>query len=185
MQWRAEKLLLLGEKQECSPHTNIPISHLSCQLLSLVTAAGGAGLGGQEELHSGGGSNVKIAFFVYFNFTECWVNRAKAPDCSSFLFTSAVLTQSNWGKAQGVVFTHLQWSWHLGGKTHVAQPINSFLLAFMFCYSCKKSYLTSDIVVHRLFDALIKPLIKLFKRIKPFYLFQCMQIRMLPCLIIT
>lgn len=40
---------------------------------------GGACLGGQEELHSAGGFNVKIVFYVYFNFTECWVWRVKAP----------------------------------------------------------------------------------------------------------
>lgn len=35
------------------------------------TVARGVSLGGQEELHSGGGSDKKIAFYVYFNFTEC------------------------------------------------------------------------------------------------------------------
>lgn len=80
MQRRVEKLLLLTQGEAgVLPHTNIPIPHVSCQLLSLVTVAGGAFSGGQEELHSGGGSNVKIAFCVYFNFTECWINRVKAP----------------------------------------------------------------------------------------------------------
>lgn len=56
--------------QECSPHTNIPTAQ---ELSAPLTGDSGyrSVFGGREELHSGGGSDAKIAFDVYFNFTEC------------------------------------------------------------------------------------------------------------------
>lgn len=105
---------------QSAPHTPVsllpthqcPPLHGSCQLLSLGIMPGGASLGEQKELHTGGGSDAKIAFHVYFNFTERWVKGIKAPGLQQL----PVYLWQQQGKAQGVVLTHLQQSPHLGGN---------------------------------------------------------------------
>lgn len=118
------------------PHINILSAHTSCQLLSLVTSAGGASLGGQKELRSEGGSHVKIAFYVYFNFRECRVNRVKAGGLQQFLFTWAALTHSGRETLhQGVVFPSTAeptpgWQ-DACGSTHAFLFISCHVLLFM------------------------------------------------------
>lgn len=118
------------------PHISIPSSHMSCQLLSLVTADGEASSGGQKEFHSGGGTNVKIAFYVYFNFRERRVSRVKASGLQQFLFTWAALTHSSRGMLhQGVVLPSTAeptpgWQ-NACGSTHTFLFISCHVLLFM------------------------------------------------------